>query len=114
MIFHWFSGASDDLHRAIKLGCFFSVGPRMLASRRGREYARQIPVSQLLLETDMPARAGDKLPAEVWRAELDNALSGIAQLKGIDRRKPCGAHRLHKPRAANALESANEGRRPRV
>lgn len=33
----------------------------------------------------MPARAGDKLPAEVWRAELDNALSGIAQLKGIDR-----------------------------
>ena len=55
------------------------------ASRRGREYARQIPVSQLLLETDMPARAGDKLPAEVWRAELDNALSGIAQLKGIDR-----------------------------
>ena len=81
----WFSGASDDLHRAIKLGCFFSVGPRMLASRRGREYARQIPVSQLLLETDMPARAGDKLPAEVWRAELDNALSGIAQLKGIDR-----------------------------
>ena len=85
VIFHWFSGASDDLHRAIKLGCFFSVGPRMLASRRGREYARQIPVSQLLLETDMPARAGDKLPAEVWRAELDNALSGIAQLKGIDR-----------------------------
>lgn len=85
VIFHWFSGASDDLHRAIKFGCFFSVGPRMLASRRGREYARQIPVSQLLLETDMPARAGDKLPAEVWRAELDNALSGIAQLKGIDR-----------------------------
>lgn len=85
VIFHWFSGTSDDLRRAIKLGCFFSVGPRMLASRRGREYARQIPVSQLLLETDMPARAGDKLPAEVWRAELDNALSGIAQLKDIDR-----------------------------
>lgn len=84
-IFHWFSGTSDDLQRAIKLGCFFSVGPRMLASRRGREYARQIPAGQLLLETDMPAREGDNLPAEVWRAELGNALSGIAQLKGIDR-----------------------------
>ena len=85
VIFHWFSGTSDDLHRAVKLGCLFSVGPRMLASRRGREYARQIPLGQLLLETDMPARAGDNLPAEVWHAELNNALSGIAQLKGIDR-----------------------------
>ena len=85
VIFHWFSGTSDDLHRAVELGCFFSVGPRMLASRRGREYARQIPLGQLLLETDMPARAGDELPAEVWRAELGNALSGIAQLKGINR-----------------------------
>lgn len=85
VIFHWFSGTSDDLHRAVKLGCLFSVGPRMLASRRGREYARQIPLGQLLLETDMPARKDDNLPAEVWRAELNNALSGIAQLKGIDR-----------------------------
>lgn len=85
VIFHWFSGTSDDLHRAVELGCFFSVGPRMLASRRGREYARQIPVGQLLLETDMPAHVGDELPAEVWRAELGNALSGIAQLKGINR-----------------------------
>lgn len=86
VIFHWFSGTSDDLHRAVELGCFFSVGPRMLASRRGREYARQIPLGQLLLETDMPARKDDNLPAEVWRAELNNALSGIAQLKGIDRK----------------------------
>lgn len=85
VIFHWFSGTSDDLQRAVGLGCFFSVGPRMLASRRGREYARQIPVDQLLLETDMPARVGDKLPAEIWHAELGNALSGIVQLKGISR-----------------------------
>lgn len=34
----------------------------------------------------MPARKDDNLPAEVWRAELNNALSGIAQLKGIDRK----------------------------
>lgn len=85
VILHWFSGTSDDLHRAVDLGCFFSVGPRMLASRRGREYARQIPLEQLLLETDMPSREGDGLPAEVWEAELGNALSGIAQLKGMER-----------------------------
>lgn len=85
VVFHWFSGSSDDLQRALRAGCFFSVGPRMLASRRGREYARQIPLDRLLLETDMPAHAGEPLPPAVWRAELDNALAGIAQLKGLDR-----------------------------
>lgn len=84
VIFHWFSGSSDDLQRALRAGCFFSVGPRMLASRRGREYTRQIPLDRLLLETDMPARDGEALPANIWEAELRNALAGIAQLKGID------------------------------
>lgn len=57
----------------------------MLASRRGRAYARQIPLDRLLLETDMPSRAGDGLPAPVWQAELNNALSGISQLKAVPR-----------------------------
>lgn len=85
VILHWFSGTSDDLNRAVAAGCYFSVGPRMLASRRGREYARQIPLDRLLLETDMPSREGETLPANIWRAELGNALAGIAQLKNIDR-----------------------------
>lgn len=84
VIFHWFSGSSDDLQRALHAGCFFSVGPRMLASRRGREYTRQIPLDRLLLETDMPDRDGETLPANVWEAELRNALTGIAQIKGLD------------------------------
>lgn len=85
VVFHWFSGTSDDLARAVRAGCYFSVGPRMLASRRGREYARQIPLDRLLLETDMPSREGETLPANVWCAELGNVLAGIAQLKNIDR-----------------------------
>ena len=85
VIFHWFSGTSDDLARAVRAGCFFSVGPRMLASRRGREYARQIPLPQLVLETDGPPKEEDSLPPEVWRAELGNALAGISQLKQMNR-----------------------------
>lgn len=86
VIFHWFSGTSDDLHRArrtrlLLLGRAAHAG---LAART--RIRRQIPLGQLLLETDMPARKDDNLPAEVWRAELNNALSGIAQLKGIDRK----------------------------
>ncbi len=29
-ILHWFSGSARDLDRAIKLGCWFSIGPAML------------------------------------------------------------------------------------
>jgi TatD DNase family protein len=61
-ILHWFSGSSDELQRAIKLGCWFSAGERMLATKRGREYLRAIPVDRLLVETDGPAR----FQAEPW------------------------------------------------
>lgn len=53
-IFHWFSGSFDHLQRAISLGCSFSVSERMLSSKRGREYAKVVPLDRLLLETDAP------------------------------------------------------------
>lgn len=53
-IFHWFSGSSDHLQRAIRLGCYFSVSERMISTKRGREYAKVIPLGRLLLETDAP------------------------------------------------------------
>lgn len=34
-ILHWFSGTSRELERAIAMGCWFSIGPAMLRSRRG-------------------------------------------------------------------------------
>ncbi len=51
-IFHWFSGNSDQLVAAQRAGCFFSFGPRALATKRGRAYARQIPADRLLYESD--------------------------------------------------------------
>lgn len=58
-VFHWFSGTSKELARAREAGCWFSVGERMLGTRRGREYARQIPSGRLLLETDLPEAEQD-------------------------------------------------------
>ena len=40
-IFHWFSGTSDQLARALDAGCLFSISERMLATRRGDVYKRQ-------------------------------------------------------------------------
>lgn len=54
VIFHWFSGSSDQLQQAIALGCWFSINPRMLNAKRGRAYVQAIPRDRLLLETDAP------------------------------------------------------------
>ncbi len=53
-ILHWFSGTSQQLTRALRAGCFVSLGAVSLRTKRGRGYARQIPAGRLLLETDLP------------------------------------------------------------
>lgn len=54
-IFHWFSGSFQQLEQAADAGCFFSVGARMLETKKGSEYAKAVPLRKLLLETDAPA-----------------------------------------------------------
>ena len=83
-VFHWFSGTSDELARARSAGCFFSVGPFMLRSRRGREYARQVPVERLLWETDLPERPGIPWDADAEFAALGETLDCVATLKGVE------------------------------
>ena len=53
-IFHRFGGTSDELTRLIRQGCYISVNPAMLATKRGRAYVTQVPLDRLLLETDLP------------------------------------------------------------
>ena len=80
-IMHWFSGTSDELVRARELGCYFSVNERMLASRRGREYARQAPLERLLLETDAPRTFGQRSSGSAIRNSLECALDSLADIR---------------------------------
>lgn len=80
-IFHWFSGTSDQLQRAVKRGCYFSVGEGMLASRRGRAYAQAIPRGRLLLETDAPAKPGSAYDADAEELQLTQTLSRLAAVR---------------------------------
>lgn len=84
IIFHWFSGTSDELVRARNAGCIFSVNERMLASKRGREYARQIPLDRLLLETDAPAEPNTETSAQSLIRSLTRTSERIASLKKCD------------------------------
>lgn len=79
--FHWFSGTSDELVCARNAGCFFSVSERMLATKRGREYARQIPLDCLLLETDAPAEPQADTSARQLITSLKCVSRRIAELK---------------------------------
>lgn len=96
IIFHWFSGTSDELVRARNAGCYFSVNERMLATKRGREYARQIPPDRLLLETDAPAEPNTETSAQSLIRSLTRTSMRIASLKN------CDAKRIESAVLANA------------
>ena len=81
IIFHWFSDTSDELVRARIAGCYFSISERMLATKRGREYARQIPLDRLLLETDAPAEPQTDASAQQLADSLIRTSEIIAALK---------------------------------
>lgn len=83
-IFHWYSGPSDQLKRAIQMGCYFSLGTKSLATRKGREYVKAIPIERLLLETDYPPQRGQTCSYAELREQLEAAADSISAIKGVE------------------------------
>lgn len=80
-VLHWFSGSRHELQRAIDLGCWFSVGPAMLASEKGRAMTAIIPLDRILTETDGPfAQIGGR-SLFPWDTEMAEA--GLADIWGV-------------------------------
>lgn len=80
-ILHWFSGSTDELWRAARMGCFFSLNEHMLATKRGREYARILPDDRLLLETDAPPQLGSPYRLDAIEHSLASTLEQLAQIR---------------------------------
>lgn len=53
-VLHWFSGSKRELQRAVDQGCWFSVGPAMLNSEKGRAMTALMPPDRILTESDGP------------------------------------------------------------
>lgn len=83
-ILHSYAGPSDQLSRAVEDGCLFSVGTRMLSTKRGREYARIIPEERLLVESDLPAAAGEPTSVRDVTRSLESVIDGLARIRGTD------------------------------
>ena len=77
-ILHWFSGSPHELTRAVELGCWFSVGPTMLRSGRGRLLAAKMPRDRLLTESDGPFAQIERRAALPWDSEL--AIVALSEL----------------------------------
>lgn len=67
-VLHWFSGGFTELQAAKRLGCWFSVGPAMLAGEKGRSLAARMPIDRVLPETDGPFTSDGSAPLKPWDA----------------------------------------------
>lgn len=81
-ILHWFTGTSQQLTRAVRAGCYVSLGIFSLSSKRGRAYARQVPPGRLLLETDYPPEQGERAGYAGMHDPLVVAAQFVAQTCG--------------------------------
>lgn len=77
-ILHWFSGTQRELARGVDMGCWFSVGPAMLAGDKGRALAAKIPRDRVLTETDGPfVQVEGRL---AWPWDADRAVEALSQI----------------------------------
>lgn len=89
-IFHRFGGTSDELTRLIRQGCYISVNPAMLATKRGRAYVTQVPLDRLLLETDLPEsnEHGDDLGRTHARELIETLNATVSTLAALRHQDP--------------------------
>lgn len=67
-ILHWYMGSARQIARAVEMGCWFSVGPAMLATRTGFEAVAAMPPERVLPESDGPFGNVEGKPAHPWDA----------------------------------------------
>lgn len=77
-ILHGFYGGGAPLARALELGCLFSLGPRQMATRRGRAYAAQLPAERILIETDADGSAPQRDPSPgQWEHQIEELVQNL-------------------------------------
>ena len=89
-VLHWFTGTKNQLNRAIDMGCWFSVGPAMLNTKKGVELVSIIPRDRILTETDGPFakhRGNMLMPwesdiavnilSEIWNQSIEQTLADL-------------------------------------
>lgn len=77
-VLHWFTGTTAELHTADQDGCWFSVGPAMLASANGRALAARMPRDRIVPESDGPFAKINGKPVMPWCEK--NTIQSLANI----------------------------------
>ena len=77
-ILHWFTGTFRDLDRAVQAGCWFSVGPAMLRTEKGKALTARMPRERILTESDGPFAQISGRP--LWPWDAGDAVNQLAEL----------------------------------
>jgi len=81
ILMHWFSNSNESVKRAKELGYLMSCGPIILSSKQSLEVAKNIPLENLLLETDAPVAFLGKQSEPFWINRVVEKLSDEKRLK---------------------------------
>lgn len=80
-VLHWFSAKPAIVKRAADLGCWFSIGATMLASKTGRAAIDAMPADRILPETDGPFGSMAGRPVFPWEAMA--TYRALAAVRGV-------------------------------
>lgn len=69
-ILHWFTGNMQELQKALSLGCWFTINPKMCSSKSGRNIIMQLPLNKILPETDAPFTEKKGMAYMPWDTEV--------------------------------------------
>lgn len=84
VLLHWFVANKTSILDAVDSGYFVSLGPSILFSHGMQDYALEIPLESLVLETDCPVPFNGKASSPDWIPEIAGKL---AELHGIELRE---------------------------
>ncbi len=82
VVIHWFSGDLDVLREMIKEGYYFSIVPEVKSSEHIREIVKNIPLRQLLTETDNPDGPKSYLGEKGMPILIRIVIEEVANIKG--------------------------------
>jgi len=82
VVIHWFSGSVDVLREMIKEGYYFSIVPEVKSSEHIKEIVKNIPLKQLLTETDNPGGPASYLGEMGTPILIRTVIEEVAKIKG--------------------------------
>ena len=82
IVLHWFTGSIVEAKRAVAIGCYFSINPKMLKTKKCHDLLEVIPRERILTETDGPFTELHNKPAKPKDAA--NTVSLLAGIYNAD------------------------------